>query len=371
MKKNIFLIVFILFAYNSYANDLIEISILTCSPGQEVYSTFGHTAIRIIDKKKQTDHVYNFGLFDFQTPNFTYKFLKGKLKYYRGIQETASFIQMYTSDNRLVSEQKLNLSAIDKSKLIEKLNFLYKPVNRSYYYSFLERNCSTETRDLLYHIGVEFPNGKLEESNRQLINLHLEDKPWLRLGINLILGKLLDNDSTHFQSMFLPEYLKKDIDKSRLNGSSLVKHRQSLNSIKKKDNFPIQSILSPTIVFFLILLILLFWLPQPIKYFICFTIGIAGLLIISLWFFSGHEEVKYNMNILWCSPLYLIYLFQIGKNKISKISVFILIITLSSPFFIWVFNIQEFDSSVLWIIMILGIVIFKDFKKLYQPNIAT
>jgi hypothetical protein len=85
----------------SYANDNIEISILTCLPGQEVYSVFGHSAIRVVDKEKSIDEIYNFGMFDFDTPHFEYKYLKGKLKYYRGKQKTSDFIDLYTNEKRL------------------------------------------------------------------------------------------------------------------------------------------------------------------------------------------------------------------------------------------------------------------------------
>src|SRR5680860_1328290 len=157
-------------------------------------------------------------MFDFDTPNFAFKFIKGKLEYHLGIQKTEDFIQQYTNENRLVSEQKLNLDAQEKNKIITKLNFLYRPENRYYLYSFLEKNCSTEIRDLLREIGVKFPNQKLEKSNRELINSHLEKNPWLRFGTNIMLGKSLDKKTDIYQSMFLPRYLKEAIDNSQLNG---------------------------------------------------------------------------------------------------------------------------------------------------------
>ncbi len=169
--KNILFIIF-LFSQSSYSGNHLEISILTCSPGDEVYSVFGHSAIRIKDKDQSLDWVYNFGMFDFESPNFTFKFIRGKLKYYLGIQKTKDFLEQYTRQDRLVIEQKLNLSEKQKIQFITRLNFLYRPENRQYYYSFLKKNCSTEIRDLLSEIGVNFPKENLEVSYRQLINYH-------------------------------------------------------------------------------------------------------------------------------------------------------------------------------------------------------
>jgi hypothetical protein len=197
-----------------------------------VYSVFGHSAIRIIDNEKSFDLVYNFGMFDFDSPNFTFKFLGGKLTYYLGIQKTEDFIQQYTDENRLVSEQKLNLTEKDKDKFLARLNFLYRPENRHYLYS-CDKNCSTEIRDILSELGVNFSNQILETSNRKLINSHLEENLWLKFGTNLLLGKSLDENSNKHRSMFLPILLKEEIANSHHNGRPLVKWEGALNTVEK------------------------------------------------------------------------------------------------------------------------------------------
>jgi hypothetical protein len=286
-----------------YSNNTPEISILTCSPGEEVYSVFGHSAIRVMDKETSLDLVYNFGMFDFNSPNFTFKFVKGKLTYFLGIQKTEDFIQQYTDKNRLVVEQKLNLSEKEKNELIAKLNFLYRPENRQYLYSFLEKNCSTEIRDLLSELGVNFSSYSIEKSNRNLINSHLKENLWLRFGTNLMLGKSLDKKSDKFRSMFLPIYLKEEIGNSYLNGRRLVKSEQVLNSINKKNVIDLHDWFSPLAIFSCLSIIFLFWLPKPIELMICFLTGGFGLILFLLWLFSEHPEVKHNLNVIWCNPL--------------------------------------------------------------------
>ena len=366
MKK--ILLIILLFSQLSYANDTIEISILTCSVGQEVYSAFGHSAIRVIDKESNQDKVYNFGIFDFETKNFEYKYLKGKLKYHIGIQETESFIRDYTYEKRLITEQTLNLNAEEKRNILSDLQFLYKPENRFYLYSFLEKNCSTQLRDLLRNNGVNFQNEELKKSNRDLINLYLNEMPWLKLGIHMVLGKSLDKNSTRSQSMFLPEFLKKEINTSTLNGKKLVRSQQNLNSIEREKVFNIQWVFSPLLIFSIFALLSLFWFPTSLRILFSISIGLIGILILMLWIFSGHEEVTSNLNIIWCNPLYLLYIPLLIKNKTNKTLSLTLLGTLGISLLIWVFKIQNFDISTLPILTILGILNVKEMKKCRIPD---
>lgn len=299
-------------------------------------------------------------MFDFDTPNFEYKYLNGKLKYNRGIQKTEDFIKIYTYEGRLVSEQILDLTTREKRKILSRLQFLYRPENRFYLYSFLEKNCSTETRDLLSYIGANFQDQKIKKSNRGLINSYLKEMPWLKLGINLVLGKSLDKNSSRSQSMFLPDYLKKEIDACTLNGKKLVKSEQYLNSIESTSEFNIQRTLPPLVVFSILVLLFLFWFPTPIRILTCLSFGLTGLFILVLWIFSGHEEVKSNLNIIWCNPLYLLYIPLLLKNKASKILTLALMATLVSSVLVWIFKVQIFDISIIPLLIILGILNLKE-----------
>ncbi len=360
--KNIAILIFLINQL-CYSSNTPEISILTCSPGDEIYSVFGHSAVRILDKDRSLDLVYNFGMFDFESPNFTFKFVKGKLVYFLGVQKTEDFIGLYTDENRLVIEQQLNLTEKDKKELIAKLNFLYRPENRAYYYSFLEKNCSTEIRDLLKELGVNFSNQILETSHRELINSHLDENLWLRFGTNLMLGKSLDNNSDKYQSTFLPIHLKKEIGNSYLNGIPLVKSERALNTIKKKNKENLQNWFSPVVIFSILFFIFLFRFPQSAEITIIFLIGGVGVVLSLMWLFSDHPEVRDNFNVLWCNPLYLMYIPLMIKNKRNIILAVVLLMTLLSTFLIWIFNIQTFDIAIIPVLLILGLLNYTQIRR--------
>tara|TARA_R100000935_G_scaffold1440_5_gene4698 strand:+ start:20658 stop:21755 length:1098 start_codon:yes stop_codon:yes gene_type:complete len=347
-----------------FSQNTPEISILTCSPGEEVYSVFGHSAIRIADKDR--DIIYNFGMFDFDTPNFTLKFISGRLKYQLGIQKTDNFIKLYSSENRRVSEQKLKLNQHEKKELIEKLNFFYRPENRYYTYSFLEKNCSTEIRDLLIEKGVKFSNIKLEKSNRDLINSHLKTKPWLRFGTNLMLGKSLDKNTTSFQSMFLPKYLEREINNSTLNGQKLVKSEKFLNKFLNKEESELYKWTSPIVIFSILLILYFITLYKPLEMIFNFSIGTIGIILLIMWIFSEHPEVKNNLNILWANPLYLLYIPLNNKQQLKKNLAYILIAMMVISVLIWLTDYQSFDIGIIPVLLILTIMNLRYIKTGYN-----
>lgn len=371
MKINLTLLAMLFACHFSFANDPIQISILTCSPGEEIYSVFGHSSVRVVDREKGSDLVYNFGIFDFDTPNFAYKFVKGKLKYQLGIQQIENFIRIYTSEGRWVTEQVLDLSETQERAIIDRLEYLYRPENRYYYYSFLEKDCSTELRDLLSFAGVDFSSEQLPVTSRDLINSYLEEKKWIRLGVNMIMGKVVDESFNRYQSMFLPDYLKQEVDSATTSGRSLVTFEQNLNAIPVENESGSIHLISPIYIFSLLLLISFFWFPTPAKIVFCTVVGLVGLLIAVLWMFSGHPELRNNLNILWCSPLYLLYIPSLLKNKPSQLLLWILLITLGISIFIWVLRYQVFDISIIPILIILGAINLKELTKTAPVKVNT
>ena len=363
MKINLTILAIFFVSHLSFANDSLQISILTCSPGQELYAIFGHSSIRVVDKEKGTDEVYNFGIFDFDTPNFALKFLRGDLKYKLGIQQIGYFINSYSSDGRLVTEQVLDLTEEQEKAIVSELKRLYQPENRYYYYLFQKKNCSTELRDLLADVGVGFSDEKLEASSRMLINTYLTEKPWLKLGVNMIMGKATDQKLTRSQSVFLPDYLKKEVDSASSMGTKLVAFEQNLNAIPTESKTNLSKVFSPLLIFSLLMLICFFWLPKPTKILFCFLIGLVGLFIAALWLFSGHPELRSNLNIFWCNPLYLLYIPLMIKNKTSRTLPLILLATLTCSVLIWIFRLQVFEISVAPVFVILGLINFKELKR--------
>lgn len=353
VKNFIILLVFTFISIFCFSNENIKISILTCEPGDAVYSIFGHSAIRVIDKTNKTDLVYNFGTFDFNTPNFALKFIKKNLNYSLSIQNTEEFINDYTYEKRNIIEQVLNISEYQKIKLLTKLNFLYLPENRNYLYAFSSRNCTTEIRDLLNEIEINFNSQNLKISNRYLIISYVENKTWLKFGINILLGKNADNYIDNYKTMFLPDYLHNELNNIYIKDRKLVESEISLNNIKtsimKNNNFWI----SPLFIFSILGIILFLANKKYVNIIVCTCIGLVGLLLLFITVSSSHIELKNNFNILWCNPLYIIYIPYIIYNKSNKVFSYLLIFTIFLTILIWFIGVQQFDYAIIPLLCIL------------------
>src|ERR1044072_1645516 len=144
--KQFFIIVFVFFLsikLTAQNTTHTRISVITCGPGDELYSLFGHTALRIIDSVHHSDIVYNWGGFTFDQPNFYLKFMRGKLLYYSTADYYPEFMQEYIEENRGVYEQVLNLDSTSKQQIIEAIKYNMEGDNRFYKYDFLLDNCTT------------------------------------------------------------------------------------------------------------------------------------------------------------------------------------------------------------------------------------
>ena len=300
----------------------IKISLLTCSPGLELYSLFGHSAIRVQDPSRKLDLVFNYGIFDFNTPNFYPKFVRGKLKYSLGIGSFERFKKSYKYNKQSVVEQELNLSTASKQKLLRALEKNYRPENRYYYYDFLFKNCTTLIRDILKEeiagqIQYKDSDIESEQSFRDLLNIYTTKTPWIYTGINLVLGQALDNKMTHYQKMFLPEMLKSGFNKTLIseNGTThklVSKENSILRGISQQKPSPWY--VHPLFVFgfvaFIGLLITLSSVKNKKRFVLLDMIvfgstSLLGLVILFLWFFTDHQSMGPNFNILWALPIHL------------------------------------------------------------------
>ncbi|MGZ3998080.1 MAG: Lnb N-terminal periplasmic domain-containing protein [Flavisolibacter sp.] len=227
MKKILFLFSFsfllsqFLFAQDSCS---LRISLLTCAPGEELYSTFGHTALRVRDEARGADFVFNYGTFEF-APDFYVKFIRGKLLYSLAVEDFNEFMYEYRMESRTVQEQVLQLSCEEKQKLFTALQNNAKDENRYYKYDFLFDNCTTRAGNIVAantDTPVIFNNilaGK-HPSFRDLIHSYLDagNEYWSKLGIDMLLGAKLDRKVTNREAMFLPEYLLKGFDSASIGG---------------------------------------------------------------------------------------------------------------------------------------------------------
>ena len=301
-------------------------------PGDVLNDSFGHSAFRVIDANQNIDVVYNYGVFDFNTPNFYLKFAQGKLLYKLDRNNFTPFYNYYSKQNRWIKEQVLNLSPSEKQEVFNFLQNNYKPENRDYKYDFFFDNCATKIRDVLVTVlkdKISYKDDFVETSYtfRELIQKNVAWNSWGSFGMDIAIGAVVDRKASPWEYQFLPEYIFKAADHATINrGSedlSLVKSTKELfkNTPKEnKSNF----FFSPLFVMGLLAFIIIGitykdyknnsrsrWLDVSI-----YSItGIIGLLLLFLWFATDHSTTHNNYNLLWAFPLSLLFVIAISKTN--------------------------------------------------------
>ena len=317
---------------NLYAQDLtgIEIYLITCGPGTETYSVYGHSALRIIDHNKGSDLVYNWGIFDFSTPGFTWKFAKGRLDYMLGVDNYSRFLQSYLVEKRWVKSQKVNLEPEETWKLMLLIRENLKSENIKYRYDFFYDDCSTRIRDLFEKVLedklIYTPSSeKKAPSFRELVEKYQRPFPWLNFGINLIMGTPADKKADIRAKMFLPLEMQEGLSGAviKRNGKMvpLIQNPEMVLDFKTpvvKSSW----LTSPLFVFTLMLILLIIFSAlikgkkvNKIFDIILFSIfSILAVLMIFFNFFTDHQQMKWNLNILWLNPFIIICLFDLIFN---------------------------------------------------------
>lgn len=308
----------------------LRISLLTVAPGEELYSTFGHSALRITDTVTHQDIVYNYGTFNFDDPDFYTKFVRGKLMYYLSTDDFQSFQYQNQADNRAMTEQVLQLSCAEKRNVIMLLEANMMAQNRFYKYDFLFDNCTTRLRDLIEKAtdsSVHFGNVlKAKTTFRDLIHVYLNnnDKQWSKLGIDILLGSKTDVQMSNYEVMFLPDYLLETFDSSMVHERSLVSEKGSLYKIdhtqKAKNN-----LVHPLFIFICLFLLIAFlsFSKKPFIQrtltsfdgFLFFLTGLLGVLLLFMWFGTDHIMCRNNYNLLWAWPTNVVAAFYIQSKK--------------------------------------------------------
>ena len=347
----------------------LRISILTATPGEELYSTFGHSALRVTDSTNNSDIVYNYGTFNFDEPNFYIKFVRGKLPFYLSTDYFDNFIVEYQQENRGITEQVLNLTCSEKYRINELLQENMLGPNRVYKYDFTFDNCTTRLRDLIekttdstVHFGEAL---KMKETFRDLIYEYLNygDKQWSKLGIDILLGSKTDAIMKPREVMFLPDYLMKTFDSSTIEARPLVAEKHSLFKINyspiEKDNLT-HPLFIFTCLFVLIALlsysknIFIQKFLSAFDGFLFFIIGLLGILLVFMWFGTDHIMCRNNYNLLWAWPTNIIAAFYIHSKKSWAKKYFILYAVFNLILLgFWFFLPQHMNPALIPIILIL------------------
>ena len=290
----------------------LQISILTCAPGEDVYTAWGHTAIRIVDSAQQTDVVYNFGTFDFNTPNFLAEFVKGNLNYFLSADYFQNFLLEYQYFGRSIQEQVLNLTDAEKTNWQNALQKNLEGNNRYYLYNFITDNCTTRVKDGLYQTTAkQAPPSTIKSFRTYVVAAPYEQNiPWIGLGIDLLLGAVSDKAPSATQAGFLPDLLHDQIA-AQPNWISRTAFYDFSKPTSSQPSHPIYFIVS----FFLIYLFVTKWNARwsvlSAKFFdivLLFFFGLGGLLVLYMSMFSMHTACHENWNIIWLHPFYWIAL---------------------------------------------------------------
>ena len=290
----------------------LQISILTCAPGEDVYTAWGHTAIIIIDSAKQTDVVYNFGTFDFNIPNFLVEFVKGNLNYFLSADNFQNFILEYQYYGRSIKEQVLILSDAEK---INWQNALLKNLegnNRYYLYNFITDNCTTRVKDGFY----QFATSQIPPSNIKSYRTHVVEAPyqqgipWIGLGIDILLGAVSDKAPTALQAGFLPDLLFDQLA-AQPGHIAATQNYDFTKTAASTPTDPIYFIIGLIVVYLFVGKWNARWAVITAKFLdiiLLFIFGLGGLLLVYMSLFSKHTACHYNFNIDWIHPLYWIAL---------------------------------------------------------------
>jgi hypothetical protein len=300
-----------------------SISIITCGEGPLLFEAFGHSAIRIQDPAQGLDLVFNYGVFNFNQENFYLNFAKGYMRYMLGVNSMEEFIFQYRNYKRSVREQVLNLDSLEVSRIGAYLNENLKPENREYYYDYFYNNCSTKIIELLdsallKNVIWQEPQVEGKITFRKMIHQYTVFQPWGRLGIDLGLGQIIDQEIPGKRLDFLPDGVEKQLNRAQIRRGlftfPFVKETKVLYQSEAAFGDS-QFWFHPAFLFSIILLLsIFFWWKSYTKPtfqrvwagLILILVGLLGLVELLIWLFTNHKAAAWNYNIFWANPLFLL-----------------------------------------------------------------
>ncbi|MGI9545883.1 MAG: DUF4105 domain-containing protein [Flavobacteriaceae bacterium] len=362
-----------------------QISVITCGPGNELYTAFGHSAFRVQDAEMGLDLVYNYGTFDFNAPNFYMNFARGKPIFTLSRSRFVNFLYTYQLESRWVKEQILDLDTEEKNRIFLFLEDNYKPENRNYKYDYIKENCSTKIPEVLSEVlgtSLVFKEDHLNESKsfRELMQSHLLWNSWGSIGIDLGLGAVIDREASPIEHMFLPDYVLLQMNNTTLEGKPLVDRQRTILDLNNGQEMHFFTS-SPL---FWVLLLCIFTVTitfidirnqtrsRRLDFVLFSMSGALGILIVFLWFFTDHNAAALNFNILWAFPVNTVIAFYVLRKEILPAwipkYVNIVLVLLIILVILWLAGLQGFHPLALLIALTLGIrylFLYFYFKKVY------
>lgn len=314
--------------------DSVEISLLTCSPHDEVYSLYGHTALRVKDAHNNRDYAVNYGVFDYTRPNFVMRFVFGLTDYEMGIVPFRLFLYEYQYYGSSITAQVINLTRQEKQRILEALEVNARPENVVYRYNFFYNNCTTKARDMI----TEHLDGKVSyrenrtdaPSFRQMTHACTTDYPWGTFGNDFLLGVQADQHTTISEQQFLPAYTMQDFATATITSADgkvrpLVARTeeilpQGVQVVKEGVPFRPVHVAMLILTISIILTIIgqrtgrTMWGWDALLLTLCSLAGIP----LAMMLFSEHPTVRLNLQILLFNPLPLLFIWRMIKRSVRR-----------------------------------------------------
>lgn len=371
MNRIILSIIFSLTFFFSNAREDISISIFTTAQGNDIYELEGHAALRI-RKGNDIDCVINWGLFDFNSPNFVYRFVKGENDYKCGAMPTEYFLESYAREGRTVFEHYLNIPQDAAQKVYDLVSVNLTPPNDVYRYNYVYDNCATRPMAILEKaIGdtISYTDSDKDLNTFRKVMAHFhKNYPWYQFGIDLALGSGIDKKITAREKIFAPVLLNKIIENSTytLDGKTirLSDGKHIYGDINRSIiEAPTPFFLTPLFVSLIVMLISIMMSIRDYKKkrinrmfdtAIYVPVILCSLLLTFLIFVSSHEATSPNFNYLWLNPLSILILAGIWIKRAKKLaisSIIINFVTLIAYIMVISFGIQEANIAFLPIII--------------------
>ena len=332
--------------------DSVDISLLTCGPGEEVWSYYGHSALRIQDKAHGSDVAVNWGMFSFRQSFFVLRFVFGLTDYQIGIYPMSDFMAEYSAEGRWVRQQRLHLSREEKLKVLHAIEENAQPENRTYRYNFFFDNCTTRAREMVItnigYCNTNFKDNDAQSSYREEIHKLNGNHRWARFGNDLLLGYMSDRDITKREWEFLPDNLSMDFaTEGRKDFINDPSGNDDANRIYGKDGYLMlvdstcylipptsarevaeAEAITPTVVFISLAVLtiglsILEWRKKKnfwaLDAFLLILTGLPGLILLAM-LFSQHPTVQVNFQMLILNPINLIFVWKtIQKMRQGKL----------------------------------------------------
>lgn len=353
-------------------SDSANITLLTCSPGQELYSAFGHNGIRVTDYRQGFDVVFNYGTFDFNQPGFYSNFVLGRMRYMLSTDRFEDFIAQYEYERRSVLEQQLELNQEDKKQIFSFLFNNSLPDNREYLYDFFWDNCATRPRDVFekhlknrLHFNFDAACGfETDKTMHDMLRLYVGERKWANASFDLILGLPCEVKASPRDQTFLPDYLVKYFECSTVDGKPFVTGSRYLIQFSAPEfHIPFTPMHLCLILLGVGILITILnyinsnW-QRWFDFILFFSTGIFGLLFLSLWIFSSHYSVPKNMNLFWLIPFHVLISFFFIRLQPPRWLRYYLLATFLLQLLLlllWNWNPQPFNPAFMPVIFLMAL----------------